>query len=99
MGIREGSSGPFVIETVDVTVDYASIPAATAPDQAVAVPAARVGDAIIVTPLGTWPANVTQPQGRCLVAGTVQVRVANVTAGAIDPASQTLRFTLIHDAP
>lgn len=99
MGIREGSSGPFVIETVDVTVDFASIPAATAPDQAVAVPAARVGDAIIVTPLGTWLANVTQPQGRCLVAGTVQVRVANVTAGAIDPASQLFRFTLIHDAP
>lgn len=99
MGIREGAAGPFVIETVDVTVDYASIPAATAPDQAVVVPGARVGDAIIVTPLGVWPVNISQPQGRCLVAGTVQTRVANVTAGAIDPVSQTLRYTLIHDAP
>lgn len=99
MGIREGQSGPFVIETVDVTVDYASIPAATAPDQAVAVPGSRVGDAVIVTPLGVWIANVTQPQGRCLVAGTVQVRVCNPTAGAIDPASQSFRFTLIHDSP
>jgi hypothetical protein len=99
MGIREGSSGPFVIETFDVTVDFASIPAATAPDQAVTLAAARVGDQVLVTPLGTWLANITQPQARCLVAGTVQVRVANVTAGAIDPASQLMRFTLIHDAP
>lgn len=99
MGIREGSSGPFVIDTVDVTVDYASIPSATAPDQAVTVPGSRVGDSIIVTPLGTWPVGVSQPQGRCLVAGTVQTRVTNVTVGAIDPASQTFRYTLIHDAP
>lgn len=99
MGIREGSSGPFVIETVDVTVDYASIPAATAPDQAVVVPGARVGDGIIIQPLGVWAVNISQPQGRCLVAGTVQVRVVNPTAGAIDPASQTFRFTLIHDTP
>lgn len=99
MGIREGSSGPFVIETVDVTVDIASLVAATAVDTAVLVPAAKVGDSIIVTPLGVWPAGITQPQGRCLVAGTVQVRIANVTAGAIDPASQTFRFSLNHDIP
>ncbi len=99
MGIREGSSGPFVVETFDVTVDVASLAAVTAVDTAVAVPAARVSDAIIVQPLGVWPAGITAPQGRCLVAGTVQCRVANVTAGAIDPASQTFRFTLIHDAP
>jgi len=99
MGIREGSSGPFVIETFDVTVDVASLAAVTAVDTAVSVPSARVGDAIIVQPLGTWPAGITAPQGRCLVAGTVQCRIANVTAGAIDPASQSFRFTLIHDAP
>lgn len=99
MGIREGSSGPFVIETFDVTVDVASLAATTAVDTAVTVAAARVGDSIIVTPLGTWPAGITAPQGRCAVAGTVQVRIANVTAGAIDPASQSFRFTLIHDVP
>lgn len=99
MGIREGSSGPFVIETEDVTVDVASVVAVTAVDTAVAVTKAKVGDSIVVTPQGTWPAGLTAPQGRCLVAGTVQVRVANVTAGAIDPASQTFRFTITHDAP
>ena len=99
MGIREGAAGPFVIETQDVTVDVASLAAVTAVDTAVLVSKALVGDGIIVAPQGTWPAGVTAPQGRCLVAGTVQVRVANVTAGAIDPGSQTMRFTLIHDAP
>lgn len=99
MGIREGSSGPFVIETEDVTVDVASVVAATAVDTAVAVTKARVGDAVQVAPQGVWPAGLTAPQGRCLVAGTVQVRVANVTAGAIDPVSQVFRFTLTHDAP
>ena len=99
MGIREGSSGPFVIESVDVTVDIASIPATTAPDQAVVVAGARVGDQVQIAPLGTWPVGITLPQGRVSVAGTVQVRIANVTAGAIDPGSQTFRFTLTHDAP
>ena len=99
MGMREGGSGPFIQEVVDVTVDYASIPAATAPDQAVLVTGSQVGDGVLIVPLGTWVVNVTQPQGRCLVAGTVQVRVANVTAGAIDPASQTFRFFLNHDRP
>lgn len=99
MGIREGANGPFVIETQDVTVDVASVVAVTAVDTAVLVSKALVGDAIIVEPQGTWPAGLTAPQGRCLVAGTVQVRVGNVTAGAIDPGSQVFRFTLIHDAP
>lgn len=99
MSIREGANGPFVIETQDVTVDIASLATQTAVDTAVLVPIAKVGDSIIVTPLGTWPVGVTQPQGRCLVAGTVQVRVANVTVGAVDPASQSFRFCCVHDVP
>jgi hypothetical protein len=82
---------------VDVTVDVASIAAVTAPDTAVTVPGSLVGDSIIVTPLGTWPAGLSAPIGRCLVAGTVQVRISNPTAGAIDPGSQSFRFSLGHD--
>jgi len=99
MTLREGSSGPFKAITVDVTVDVASIPAATAPDTAVTVPGALVGDTIVVQPLGTWPVGLVGPTGRCLVAGTVQMRVGNVTVGAIDPASQAYRFWLMHDSP
>jgi len=99
MTLREGASGPIKGVSVDVTVDVASLAATTAVDTAVTVPGSLVGDQIGVQPLGTWPAGLTAPQGRCLVAGTVQVRIANVTAGAIDPASQTFRFFLFHDTP
>lgn len=84
---------------VDVTVDYDSVPTLEAIDMAVLVPGALVGDVITVVPLGTWPVGITLPQGRCLVAGTVQVRVANVTAGAVNPGEQTLRFLLQHNIP
>lgn len=82
----------------DVTVDVASIANATGPDTAVTVPGSLVGDLINVEPLGTWPAGLSAPQGRCLVAGTVQVRIVNVTGAPIDPASQTLRFSMRHNA-
>lgn len=85
-------------KVVDVTVDVASLSANTAVDTAVAVSGALVGDLVDIEPLGTWPAGLTQPQGRVLVDGTVQVRIANVTAGAIDPASQTFRISLRHNA-
>lgn len=90
---------PAAVEdlVVDVTVDIASIPANTAPDTAVVVPGSLVGDAVTIEPLGTWPVGLGVPQGRVLVAGTVQMRVENVTVGAIDPGSQAFRFTLEHD--
>lgn len=99
MGIREGAYGPFVIETRDVTFDFASVAAASSVDQAVTVPGAKVGDAVQVTPLGTWPAGLSLPQGRVSAPDTVQCRLTNPTAGAVDPASQVIRFTLTHDAP
>jgi hypothetical protein len=82
---------------VDVTVDVADIPANTAPDTAVTVPGALVGDVVTIEPLGTWPVGLAIPQGRVLVDGTVQMRTSNVTAGAINPGSQLFRFSLEHD--
>lgn len=83
---------------VDVTVDVASIANATGPDTAVVVAGALVGDEVVIEPLGTWPAGLSQPQGRVLVDGTVQVRIGNWTGAPIDPVSQTLRFYLRHNA-
>ena len=95
-----GNLVPFVSAAedtiVDVTVDFADVPTLEAIDQAVVVPGSLVGDAVTVEPLGTWPVGLTLPQGRVLVAGTVQVRVANVTAGNINPGSQSFRFSLQH---
>lgn len=83
---------------VDVVVDVASIANATGPDTAVAVAGALVGDEVVIEPLGVWPAGLSQPQGRVLVDGTVQVRIGNWTGAPIDPVSQTLRFYLRHNA-
>jgi hypothetical protein len=82
---------------VEVTVDVADIPANTAPDTAVVVPGSLVGDVVSIQPLGTWPVGLAQPTGRVLVDGTVQMRTPNVTAGAINPGSQSFRFSLAHD--
>jgi hypothetical protein len=91
---RNSPSGRVQKITVDVTFDFANVVASTFVDQAVVVPGSRIGDSIIVTPLGTWPVGLLLGPHRCLADGTVQVRVGNVTGGDIDPASQTLRFTI-----
>lgn len=79
---------------VDVTVDVAAIANATAPDTAVTVAGALIGDLVTIEPLGTWDAGLSHPQGRVLADGTVQVRIGNFTGAPINPASQTLRFLL-----
>lgn len=83
---------------VDVVVDVASIANATGPDTAVTVAGALIGDIVHIEPLGTWPVGISLPQGRVIADGTVQVRIVNVTGAPIDPASQTLRFQLRHNA-
>jgi hypothetical protein len=82
--------------TADVTVDVPSITNATGPDTAVVVPGSLVGDLIAIEPLGVWPVGLSAPQGRCLVNGTVQVRIVNPTGAPIDPVSQTFRFLMRH---
>jgi hypothetical protein len=97
---RPGNSGPFSTQAVDVlALDVASVAANTAVDTSVPVAGAEVGDAITVTPLGTWPAGLVLGPHRCAVAGTVLMRVGNCTVGAVDPASQDYRFTLSHVRP
>lgn len=94
---RPGTSGPFSSQAVDVeALDLANVVANTAVDVSVPVPGAEVGDNIIATPLGTWPAGLVLGPHRCAVAGTVLMRVGNVTVADIDPASQDYRFLLSH---
>lgn len=94
---RNSPSGRTQKITVDVVFDAANVVTQTSVDQAVTVPGARIGDTIIVTPLGTWDDGLLLGPHRCLADGTVQMRVTNVTVGDIDPASQTYRFTLIRN--
>lgn len=96
---RAGSSGPLEILTQDLVIDFPSIPTITAPDSAVVVPGSLLNDNVLCLPQGTWPPGLTLPQGRALADGTVQFRIANVTAGALDPASQTCRLTTLRIRP
>lgn len=90
-------SGRVVRRTAIVSVDVASVAAATAVDTAITVPGSLVGDGVLCTPLGTWPAGVVIGPSRCLVAGTVQMRVGNVTAGAVDPGVQNFRIDMLRN--
>lgn len=95
MAGRAGTSGPAEMIVQDLVIDFASCAAVTAADQAIVVPGSLVGDTVLCSPQATWIAGVSLPQGRCIVDGTVQFRIVNPTAGAVDPASQTCRLVTL----
>lgn len=99
--IKDGS-GNVVLDTesygdqltqhfyASAALNFPSIPAASTTSLTITVNEAVVGSQAVATPSGTpeiglvWSAFVS-------AANTVTVRVANVTAAAIDPASRTWR--------
>lgn len=91
-GINMGNvAGQYI---VSVTFDVASVAANTSVQQTVTVPGAKIGDIAYV-------ANVTHTAGLqygpCAVAtadNAFAVTIQNSTAGALDPASQTLTFLI-----
>lgn len=97
--MRGSPSGPAEMLVQDLTIDFPAINTVTAPDTAVVVPGSLVGDTVLCSPQGVWDAGLTLPQGRCLVEGTVQFRIANPTAGNINPASQTCRLVTLRPRP
>jgi hypothetical protein len=99
MSGRAGTSGPLEMFTQDLVIDFASVATVTAPDQAIVVPGSLAGDTVLCSPQGVWTAGTTLPQGRCLVDGTVQFRIANPTAGAIDQVSQTCKIIILRPRP
>lgn len=93
VGITAGNI--FGEHLVSVTFDVASVAAATSVQQTVTVPGLKVNDFVIV-------ANATHTAGLvygvCVpvtVANQVSITIANVTAGALDPASQTLTLMVV----
>jgi len=97
--MRGSPSGPVEIISTVQTIDFANVPTITTPDDAIAVTNAVVGDTVLCAPMGVWDAGLTLPQGRCLVAGTVQFRIANPTAAGINPASQSCNLTFFRVRP
>lgn len=79
---------------VSVTFDVASVAANTSVQQSVTVPGVKVGDVPMVSN-ATHTAGLQY--GPCAVvtaADTISVTLQNSTAGALDPASQTLTFVV-----
>ena len=92
---RQSPSGREQRKDVIVTFNSPSIPAETALDLPVLVPTSKPGDSIIVTPLGVFDVGLGMGPHRVFEAGTVNMRIGNVTAAPIDPVSQDYRFSLI----
>lgn len=75
------------------TLDFASLAANTTAELTVPVNGAKVGQPVIVS--GAALVTGLVGSGTVETAGVVTVRIANVTTGAIDPASQEIQLALI----
>lgn len=83
------------IEPLQATaaIDFPSIAAGTTAELTITVTGAAVGDDVSVVPNGA-PESGLVWSGYVSAADTVKVRLANITSGAIDPASRTWRATV-----
>lgn len=79
---------PLDILTGTATLDFPGILTATSAELTITVPGAAVGDAVALAPPATLTTGLVW-SGRVTAANTVTVRLANVTAATIDPASAT----------
>lgn len=92
---QQGTSITY-IERGTVTVTPAAIGAGTSGDTAVTIANARTTDTIEMTPPATaLAAGLIKGQTWCSAAGTVQVRIGNITAGSLTPASGTWSYVII----
>lgn len=94
----QGTADTFdCIRVVTVAVDPASLDAVTAVDTAVTIAGVATTDFVVAMPPDLTDGLV---YGGCRVsaADTVQVRIGNVTAGAINPASADWVFLIFETA-
>jgi predicted RecA/RadA family phage recombinase len=80
--------------TATQALDFPSIAAAASADLTVAVAGAVVGDAVLLGRPAAPTAGLIF-QAFVSAADTVTVRATNITAGAVDAASQTFRVTVL----
>lgn len=80
------------ISLVTATFDFASVAANTSVQQNVTVLGVKVGDFVSITNFSHTAGLQYGPCAVVTTADTVAVTIQNSTAGALDPASQTLTF-------
>lgn len=82
------------IITATAVLDFGLIAAASTAELTVTVAGATAGSAVAIGTSAAWEAGLIA-MGYCIAANTVVIRVANITAAGIDPASKTIRATVI----
>lgn len=91
----EGTAGTDIklIKSGTVAVDPASIAAGASAETAVTITGVAAGDIVILEPPASLESGlVADGVGRVSAADTVQVRLTNASAAAIDGASLTWRY-------
>jgi len=83
------------IDKVEVTFDPASVAAATTVTQSVSVTGVSTTDIVLIQKPTTDAGILVQAIAVPTAKDTVDVTFANVTAGAIDPGSETYTFIII----
>jgi hypothetical protein len=97
---RTSPSGAVTRIKGQVTVDFASCGAAAVTIQTVALPGAKLGDVVLMSPPAAGlSVAVACCTGYVSAADVVKMPVVNPTAGALDPASATFEYTLFRQAP
>lgn len=91
-GITQGNTEN--VSLVTAIFDVASVGAATSVQQNVTVLGVQPSDFISVAN-ATHTAGLTYGPCVCTTANTVAMTITNVTAGALDPASQTFTFLVV----
>ena len=101
-GLRVGPSGTgnaadiTLVQKGTLTFNPASISAATSPEVSITLATAKAGDIFLLWPPSSLNAGlIVQGVAECRVDGTIVSRIANVTAGALDPASGTWGYIQI----
>jgi hypothetical protein len=88
--LRDGNVGRMGM--VMVSIDVASVAANVAPEQTFTVLGLRVGDFVVVNPVGAITTNLVAAQARVSADDTLAIVFVNTTAGALDPAAQSYRI-------
>jgi hypothetical protein len=87
--------GQGAIITGTVALDPASVAAQTCTEHQVTISGAAVGDVVCLTPPASLEAGLCVSGARVSAANTVQIRLCNVTGGAVDGSSRTWSYVLI----
>lgn len=89
-GIKVGTSGTnlVTVKRFAVTLDFGSIPAGTTAALTATATGVTVGDAIVANPAAAMEVGL-MPFAWVTAADTITLRIANVSASAIDPVSKT----------